>query len=68
MNPSLLSEKTDAMEECDYCGNDYDSNCEGHEHFEDGGCDCKYCQTIPSVKGKKFCSPECEAKFINRLL
>lgn len=56
------------MEECDYCGQEYDSNSEGHDHV-DGVCECMYCQhraynSIVAIIGKKFCSPECESNFI----
>lgn len=51
-------------ERCDFCGANYDSDSEGHEHFEDGSCECRYCQVTDELKGKKFCSSECEYHFI----
>lgn len=49
---------------CDYCGEKYDSDSEGHDHFEDGSCECKYCIKSDGLRGKKFCSPECEYHYI----
>jgi hypothetical protein len=53
-------------EKCNYCGRKYDSNCEGHEHFSDGGCECEYCLESKVIHGKKFCSPECEGCWVDR--
>lgn len=61
-------ENITGIECCDWCGKGYDSNSEGHEHFEDGGCECDYCLTHEEIKGKKFCSPECECNYINKNL
>lgn len=49
---------------CDYCGEEYDSDTDGHEHFEDGSCECEYCKNGELI-GKTFCSPECEYNYIN---
>lgn len=53
------------MEKCDFCGNKV-NECEAH-HFEDG-CECDWCIDHTNaivLKGKQFCSAECESHFIN---
>jgi hypothetical protein len=51
---------------CDWCGEEYHSNGEGHTHYEDGGCECKYCLASKAIEGKNFCSQECECKYVVR--
>lgn len=53
------------MTNCVWCGEKYDSNCDGHDHFEDGSCECRYCLKTDALKGLQFCSPECEMNYIH---
>lgn len=48
---------------CDYCGRIFNPMAEGHTHSDDDECDCPSCLDPTwkaSVRGKSYCSPECE--------
>lgn len=63
---TTVNRVSDDIETCEWCGGQYDSNSDGHTHFEDGGCECRYCLASDALKGKNFCSQECECKYVNR--
>ena len=66
------------VNECDHCGNTYDSDREGHTHDEE--CECQYCDTnhddydeynarpiaefVADHGSLNFCCQECENSFI----